>query len=461
MKKLYFTFLFLAGGSVFGQNVLTVNPGAVLSTSGGVVVTLSDMDLVVNGTIRQTTGQGTFLFSGTADNSIWGAAAPFFDTLRIAKTGSGRLVLRQMVDVASAVQFGGGLIDLNGNTLNLQPTALLNGESGSSRIVGPAGGYVQITVPLNAPSAVNPGNLGAVISTAADMGPTVIRRGHVSQVNGSGGGSSTLRYYDINPTNDAGLDATLRLNYFDEELNGLDENSLVLWKSDNLSNWIPQGFTTRDAVANYVEATGIDRFSRWTLTPVTNPLPLQFLGISAQCATGSVVLRWSTAQEQNTGHFIVERSAGGTAGTGGTDWAPIGTVAAAGNSTGPLSYSFTDAAPLSGNVVYRIAEVDLDGRQQLSRVVAADCSVAGSVRAWPNPVRDVLWVEVNCTFGTAGMLRVYDSKGGLLGVQQQTLTPGVNRLSVGMAAYAPGVYHIELSWDGGGTKTIEVIKVNN
>ena len=454
MKKIYFLLLF-AGGSAFGQSVLTVNPGAVLSTTGGVVVTLSDMDLFVNGTIKQSAGQGTFLFSGTGDNSIWGAAAPYFDTLRIAKTGGARLLLRQMVDVGSAVQFGGGLIDLNGNVLELQPTALLNGETGASRIVGPAGGYVEITVPLHAPVSANPGNLGVVISTAVDLGSTVIRRGHVSQVNGSGGGSSTLRYYDINPTNDVGLDATLRLNYFDEELNGLDENSLVLWRSDNLSNWIPQGYTTRDAIANYVEATDIDRLSRWTLSPITNPLPLQFLGFSAQCGVGSVVLRWSTAQEQNTGHFSVERSAGGT------DWVTIGTVAAAGNSAGPLTYSYTDAAPLSGNVVYRIVETDLDGRQQISQVVAADCTVAGSIRAWPNPVRDVLWVEIAGMPEGPAMVRVYDGKGGLLSMQRQVLTTGINRFAVGMGAYAPGVYTIELSWDGGGTKTMQIIKVNN
>jgi hypothetical protein len=79
----------------------------------------------------------------------------------------------------------------------LNNTAYLNNENEISRITGPTGGYVEATATLNAPSLLNPGNLGVYISTAEDPGVTVIRRGHVSQQNSYGDGNSIYRYYDI------------------------------------------------------------------------------------------------------------------------------------------------------------------------------------------------------------------------------------------------------------------------
>ena len=49
----------------------------------------------------------------------------------------------------------------------MQPTALLNGESETSSITGATGGYVEITNTLNASSSLNPGNLGAILSSQA------------------------------------------------------------------------------------------------------------------------------------------------------------------------------------------------------------------------------------------------------------------------------------------------------
>ena len=62
----------------------------------------------------------------------------------------------------------------------MQPAALLQGEMERSHIIGATGGYVQIIMPLNAPAASNPGNLGATITSNKNLGSTIIRRGHVS-----------------------------------------------------------------------------------------------------------------------------------------------------------------------------------------------------------------------------------------------------------------------------------------
>jgi hypothetical protein len=64
----------------------------------------------------------------------------------------------------------------------------------------------------------------------------------------------------------ATLNATLRLRYFDSELNGQNENVLVIYKSnDNGSNWNNMSQTTRNTNANYVEKTGISNLALQTL----------------------------------------------------------------------------------------------------------------------------------------------------------------------------------------------------
>lgn len=442
MKKIIVTIHLIAASlPLLAQNVLAIKPGAVFSTTSGAVITLSDLDLVNNGTI--TPGQSTFVFAGTGNNTFTGIAT--IDTLRIAKKGSASLSLQNTLNINSAIQFDSGFIDLNGNNILLQPGALLNNESATSYITGPGGGYVQVTVPLNAPNAANPGHLGAVITTTQNLGNTVIRRGHVPQNSPTGTASSIARYYDIGPTNDAGLDATLRMYYSYNELNGLDPTTLALYKTEDGTNWSPQGFTNRST--NYVEVSGIDKFSRWTLSSLTNPLPLQFLSFKAQCGNETITLDWTTAQEQHTGHFTVQRS------IDGTDWDSIGEIKAAGNSTAPTTYTYTDAEQ-QGKALYRLAETDLDGRENFSPIATADCRLTTNIKAWPNPVKDNLTLEITATETKQAAITIYDSKGALLTSQQQTLSAGINQVWINMSSYPPGVYHLNT-----GTKTIQILKI--
>ena len=95
-------------------------------------------------------------------------------------------------------------------------------------------------------------------------------------------------------------------------------------------------------------------------------LPVELLTFEANPGSGEVITQWTTASEQNSDHFTVERS------TDRADFKPIGTVEAAGNSQHPLDYSFIDKAPVAGTSYYRLRETDTDGTISLSKVVAVD-----------------------------------------------------------------------------------------
>ena len=246
-------------------------------------------------------------------------------------------------------------------------------------------------------------------------------------------GSSIFRYYDILPTNNTALNATLRFQYLDAEMNGLNENTIVLWKSPDNTHWSSQGFTTRNTTSNYVEKTGIMDFSRWTLSSVNNALPVLFSSFNARCTGNAVQLNWKTAQEQNSDRFEVERS------SDGIHWTSIAMIAAAGNSTVERSYSSIDASPLVAGALYRIAEYDIDGKVHYSGIIRVDCGVMDQWKLWPNPVTELLWVNITTPVTSPVSIKMFDSKGSLVRSQSNTLLPGTNQLSIDMKKYPAGM----------------------
>jgi hypothetical protein len=438
--------------AIQAQSVLKVQSGAVIATTGGAVITLNNMDLNNDGTISQSTGQGSFLFNGNANSTISGTASPLFDILQIAKTGSAKLTLQRGIQIGSGITFTSGIINLNNQNILLQPAALLNGESETSHITGTNGGYVQITKTLNAPTLVNAGNLGAVITSTQNLGSTIIRRGHVSQTNASGAGNSIFRYYDIIPTNNASLNAGLRLKYLDAELNGLDENSLVLLKSTDNTHWTSQGFDSRNTTTNYVEKAGLADFSRWTLSTPANVLPLLWSSFNTQCITGATRISWKTQQEQNTVSFAVRRS------TDGITWTDIGSVPAAGNSQTTLSYSYTDPQSPAGTGYYQLLQRDIDGHQTYSPVLMSQCGQPESIKVYPNPVQNTCWVSIQSETSQAINLRVYDSRGALLKQQAVNIQAGNNQFALSLNSFIPGSYSLVVTMSDGKVKAIPLQK---
>jgi hypothetical protein len=334
----------------------------------------------------------------------------------------------------------------------LQPTALLNGESETSRITGTTGGYVEITNSLNVPSSINPGNLGAIISSFQNLGSTLIRRGHQSQVNGVGAGNSIFRYFDIIPANNTSLNATLRFNYFDAELNGHTESNLQLWKSPNNTSWTNQGFTSRDVTNNYVEKTAIPDFSRWTLSTPGNALPLVWGSFNTRCLNNKITISWKTLQEYNTSSFIIQGS------NNGNIWTTITTQQAAGQSNNPLDYSYTDQQTASA--FYQIIQIDADGRKVYSPVLRSSCGEKEYFNVYPNPI-----LQSNVTvaiFAAANdkevWMRLFDNKGSLVKLQKEALHPGMNQLIMNFPELAVGGYNLVVNWPDGRMKSIKLVK---
>ncbi|QYJ78035.1 tandem-95 repeat protein [Shewanella acanthi] len=150
-------------------------------------------------------------------------------------------------------------LDLNGQTIDLGSTGYLFEQAG---IISDSLGTGEITTTrlLSNISAQNVAGLGAILTTAADMGSTTVSRSHGVGFAGIG----IKRVYDITPTNDTGLNGTLVFHYDDSELNGLTEADLLLYKSsDNGTSWAKQSAALNTSL-NTLTLSGINSFSTWT-----------------------------------------------------------------------------------------------------------------------------------------------------------------------------------------------------
>ena len=114
---------------------------------------------------------------------------------------------------------------------------------------------------------------------------------------------------------------------------------------------------------------------------VTCAQPVKFLAFTATQQTPSVLLNWSTASEQNSSYFEVQRS------TDGTNFVNIGQVPAAGNSAIIKNYTFTDnsASEFSGTIYYRIVEYDIDNATTTSVIQSVSTGKGKDVTIIPNP----------------------------------------------------------------------------
>lgn len=192
----------------------------------------------------------------------------------------------------------------------------------------------------------------------------------------------------------------------------------------------------------YKNASGTTDPSIISCQPLLLPVELLFL---AGLPNGNQVdLTWATASEKNSSHFLVQRS------SNGSDFYTIGRVAAAGNSQQRIDYTFTDTDPFTGVNYYRLKLVDLDGRTDVSNVIAvAFDGPVGKVMVFPNPVSDLLNLMVETAGQTAVTLRILDATGRLVRAEQAQVEGGRQVLQLTAETLAPGAYMVHVSTAAG------------
>jgi len=386
-------------------------------------------------------GSGLVQFITAANRTLTGSTS-FYD---VQKVGTGHLLLggSTNVTVANMLTMRNGLLYTGtSNTLSLTNTATqpIVGASTTSYVAG----RLAMSLPNTAGSIrVFPVGLGnryrpVTISHGASSNPVVL----AEIFNGAPTGPldptlsnmSSNRYYRIQLQSGTISQPTVQLSFNtdveDEEVH-VPGNLRVAKSSAPSGPWStaggagvfspadPRGYTTSAGNLTAINSTSFFALASTnkvdnplTGTPPEVPLPVKLLQFTA-VRQGSVVrVAWATASEQNSAYFLVQRSADGRS------FGDLHRVAAQGNATSRRDYATLDAAPLAGLSYYRLRQVDTDGKEAYSPVVAVRFEgplTAPALVAYPNPAPAQGFQVLATNLGPAGgTVQVVDNVGRLV-----------------------------------------------
>jgi hypothetical protein len=418
------------------NNNLIMSSGTNLVVAGGSLV-LNNTDLQISGTFNDA--NASIWLTGTNNTSITGAGTVLIQTLNLNTSPGSVFTLNNSIQISSALNFQNGIIDLNNHQIQLTGNAALQSESESSYITGISGGAVSASATsIDNPDQLNAGNLGAVLTSAANLGNLNISRSHKPAINFTNNLQHGIqRTYLIQPQNNTALNATLRFYYLNEELNGDDPSTLSLWKSTDGLNWIKIGADSRNPTEKYVEMAGLADLSYWTLTDDENPLPLTLISFKAVCDNATDILDWKTGVESDLDMFVIEKS------TDGTNWFELGGLPATNNPNG-FEYRYVDGSP-DASSYYRLKIVDVSGGIDYSPVFKGGCSdITLPFIVYPNPATTKTTAQISLREAATGNIELFNTEGQLVYKSSWNLQPGINQIILQVSALSSGTYIVNL-----------------
>ncbi|MFA6026315.1 MAG: T9SS type A sorting domain-containing protein, partial [Ignavibacteriaceae bacterium] len=173
-------------------------------------------------------------------------------------------------------------------------------------------------------------------------------------------------------------------------------------------------------------------------------LPVELTSFFALVQNKTVSLAWQTATEVNNYGFEIERTSSrpsplqGEGGEAGRGWVKVGFVNGAGNSNSPKEYSFTDKTATSGLNVYRLKQIDNDGKYTYSKEVEVDLGMPTEfslAQNYPNPFNPTTSLQYAVSSKQLVTIKVFD----MLGREVAVLVNGEKE---------PGTYTAEFSTTG-------------
>ena len=246
---------------------------------------------------------------------------------------------------------------------------------------------------------------------------------------------------------------TLGLYYKDSELNGNQENTLMLAYGDydtagedQFTKLSSSGVNTNSNIVTFV-FDGITSFNhRYAIADMNAPLPVELVSFSARRKDRSVQLRWNTATELNNFGFEVER-----ADSRDGSFATIGFVEGQGTKSSPSDYRFDDTDVPVNAVFYRLKQLDRDGKYSYSPIVEVAAGIGEfTLGNYPNPFNPSTVITFQAPQAGQARITVYNTLGEVVATVFDADVRDGESVSVPFdASQLPGgVYFYTLAMDG-------------
>jgi hypothetical protein len=162
-------------------------------------------------------------------------------------------------------------------------------------------------------------------------------------------------------------------------------------------------------------------------------LPVKLKAFTAQAQASRVALKWTTAEEINSSHFIVERS------TNARTWSLVQEVLARGAAA---DYTAVDAVPASSDQFYRLKSVDKDGKAEYSHVLKVARNRGLTAFVSPNPASSQVTVSLSTAPAAPVQLQLVAAGGQV--VRETIFARGSSLLRLPLGDTAPGIYTLVL-----------------
>jgi hypothetical protein len=435
----------IANGRLYLGNSTIINGnGTIRASSSGWLFVRNNANLQVSAVNE---GYGEFSGDATITNSIYtnNGTINWLDGFIVL---SGSTFNNNGTLIYPGTALAGARI-LNAGTFNNNATGLMYGNVSGSAInltntvifnnTGTIGGqgtiFVNVGPPapiLNNTGTLAPGNDGPGLIT---VNPTLITGKAVTlnlqMVSSTTPGTGHDR---INVEGSAAVDiSNMTLNIFDNPTAPVGQYT-IMQVMNTIFPTFTGSFLTVNKPANYSDPVISPDGLSITIEKLS-ALPVTWGSFTARQHNGNIALNWTTLQEINVSHFIVEHS------TDGQKYTAIGQVNAVGNSSVTNSYAFEHINPAhNGRNFYRILEVDFDGKSEYSVVrtikMGDNSSAAVSIRT--NPVQNgVLKIESELTDTRAiligfngAVLKEIRLHQGMNNVDVMSLPAGIYTISV-------------------------------
>jgi len=156
-------------------------------------------------------------------------------------------------------------------------------------------------------------------------------------------------------------------------------------------------------------------------------LPVDYVYFTGKKIDEGVQLKWKVENQVNNLRFEIERS-------NGQMFTKIGELPATSQLT--EEYEWKDISPVKGKNLYRIKQIDWDGRSKFSTMLVIDFNKP-SLALYPNPAKDRIFVDGLQEFRVA----IFKDLTGRV-ISRRIILPGQQWLETG--SLVPGMYFIEL-----------------
>jgi len=192
----------------------------------------------------------------------------------------------------------------------------------------------------------------------------------------------------------------------------------------------------------------------------SNAMPVELSSFTASLKGESIILNWITKTEVNNYGFEIERSTEGGSLVVGS-WKKIGFIEGNGNSNSEKEYEFTDKNVSTGKYLYRLKQIDTDGKFEYSQIIEVDLDEPLSYKLeqnYPNPFNPSTKIKFSIpglveSHRDASLKRVVLKVYNVLGSEMTTLVnevkpAGVYEVEFNANSLPSGVYFYKLEAGG-------------